>query len=114
MKGFKEPGFQDRAAASARAKAGALEKLKAAPKLDEAELAARAARAAERDAKAAAKREADRAAREEAKRLREEQRAAAAAAAEEERLRSIKPQLTEAEKKAARDARYAARKKRKS
>jgi hypothetical protein len=42
MKGFKDPGFQDRVAAAARAKEAALEKLKAAPKPDAAELAARA------------------------------------------------------------------------
>jgi competence ComEA-like helix-hairpin-helix protein len=54
MKGFKDPGFQDRAAASARAKKSALEKLKAAPKPDEAELAAGAERQKAREAKAAA------------------------------------------------------------
>jgi hypothetical protein len=106
MKGFKDPGFQDRAAASARAKKSALEKLKAAPKPDEAELAAGAERQKARDAKAAAKREAIKAEREEAQRIEQEKREAARAERE-------KPEPTEAERKAARDAKYAARKKRK-
>jgi len=103
MKGFKNPSFQDRASASASAKTRALELLKAAPKPSEADLAARAARAAERDAREAAKREAARAAKAESALKEEAERAAQAA--------SIP---TEAELKAARDERYAARKKRKS
>ena len=110
MKGYKEPGFQDRTAASARAKDRALAKLKAAPKPDEAELAARANRQREREAAAAAKREAAREAKEAALRL-EQQRASEAQAA---RALAEPPVPTEAERKAARDARYAARKNRKS
>jgi hypothetical protein len=110
MKGYKEPGFQDRAARAAEAKKTALARLKAAPKLDEAEIAARAARQLEKDAKAAAKREAVRAAREQAMIEERERRAAEKLAAEAAKP----PVLTEAERKAARDARYAARKKRKS
>lgn len=106
MKGYKEPGFQDRATASARAKSSALKQLKAAPKPDEAELAARIARQQERDAKAAAKR----AAKEEARLLEQEK----LAEAKREREKAIEPPKSEAELKAARDARYAARKKRKS
>lgn len=106
MKGYKEPGFQDRAAASARAKTSALKKLKAAPKLDPAEVAARIARQQERDAKAAAKR-----AEKEEARLRERE---AQAEAKRERDKPAAPPKSEAELKAARDARYAARKKRKS
>lgn len=112
MKGYKEAGFQDRAKASATAKDKLLEKFKAAPKPDEAVVAERAARKAEREAKEAAKREAVRAARElaqqeklEKARLAQEAAAAAAVAAP--------APLTEAERKAARDARYAARKGRK-
>jgi hypothetical protein len=107
MKGYKEPGFQDRAAASARAKSSALEKMKSAPKPDEAQLAARAERQAKREAKAAAKR----AAKEEAQRLEQEQ--AIEAKNEQARAEAEVPVLTEADRKAARDARYAARKKRK-
>lgn len=110
MKGYKEPGFQDRVAAKTRAKASALEMLKAAPKPDEAELAARAARQQEREAKAAAKRTAVREAKEEAQRLEQEKKLEA----EQARAKAAPPVLTEAERKSARDARYAARKKRKS
>jgi len=100
MKGFKNPTFQDRANASASAKARLLERMKAAPKPSEEELAARAARAQEREAKEAAKREAARAAKE--------------AKEEEAKLASKTAALpTAAELKAARDARYAARKARK-
>ena len=106
MKGYKEPGFQDRTAASARAKSSALKQLKNAPKPDEAELAARAARQQERDAKAAAKR----AEKEAARLLKQEE----LAEAKRERDKPKAPALSEAELKAARDARYAARKKRKS
>jgi len=102
MKGFKNPSFQDRANASASAKTRALEILKAAPKPDEAELAAGAARAQEREAKEAAKREAVRLAKEE-----QAQKEEAA------RLAAIVAVPTEAERKAARDAKYAARKARK-
>jgi len=110
MKGYKDPGFQHRAAASQRAKNSALEKLKAMPKPDAEALAAGAARQAERDAKAAAKREALRQEKEAAKRLEEEK----LAEAERQRVAALAAIPTEAERKAARDARYAARKKRKS
>jgi hypothetical protein len=109
MKGFKDPGYQDRVATAARAKAAALEKLKAAPKPDAAELAARAARGLEREAEAERKRAAAREAREAAERARGE----AAVAAEKALAAAAPPVLTEEELKAARDARYAARKKRK-
>lgn len=113
MKGYKEPGFQDRAAASARAKTSALKQMKDAPKPDAAELAAGAARQQERDAKAAAKREeaaAKRAEKEEARAREREIKAEA----KREREKPAAPPKSEAELKAARDARYAARKKRKS
>ena len=109
MKGYKEPGFQERVAAANRARDKALEKLKAKPPIDEAELAARAERQLAREAAAEARRETQRLAKEaqlaakaEQARLAEE----AILAAEEAKVQ------TEAEKKAARDARYAARKKR--
>jgi len=107
MTSFKVPSFQDRAALAKQAKQKALEKLKAKPQVDEATLAERkAARLAREAAEAeerAARRAADAAARveREARRL----EAATAVAAEP-------PALSEADKKAARDARYAARKKR--
>jgi hypothetical protein len=110
MAGYKEPGFQDRVAAAAKARETALAKLKAKPPVDPAVMAERAAKALEREA-ALAQRAAERA---EAKRLAEEEKAAAAAAAAEEAARNVVPELTEAERKQARDAKYAARKARKS
>ena len=109
MKGYKEPGFQERVAAANRAREKALEKLKAKPPVDEAELAARAERQLAREAAAEARRaaqvlakEAQLAARAEQARLAEE----AVLAAEQAKIQE------ELDKKAARDARYAARKNR--
>jgi hypothetical protein len=110
MKGYKEPSFQDRTAAAAQAKNKALAKLKAKPAPDAAELAKQAAKAAEREAAAAEKRAA-------LLRTREEARLAAEARAAEEAAAiaaAAPPVLTEAERKLARDAKYAARKNRKS
>ncbi len=50
MQGYNQPSFQDRAAASSRAKEKALAKVKAAPQLDAAALAEIAARRAEQKA----------------------------------------------------------------
>jgi hypothetical protein len=110
MAAFKVPDFKDRAAAAALAKEAALAKLRDKPPVDEAAIAARAAKDAERTAAAAAKREAARVAKEEAivaKRKRAEEEVARAAAA-------APKVMTEAERKAIRDAKYAARKNRKS
>ncbi len=109
MKGYNEPSHHDRLAAAAKAKDKALAKLKAVPKPDEAELAARAARRVEREAKAEAKRKATREARQEKQRLAQEAREEA----KREQAKANPPKRTEAELKAARDARYAARKNRK-
>jgi len=109
MAGYKEPGFQDRVANAAKARAEALARLQAKAPVDPALLAERAAKAAEREAAKAAKREA-------AKAEREAQVAArrAKAEAEAEAAKAAAPvEMTEAERKAARDARYAARKARK-
>ncbi len=95
MAGFKAPDFQDRIKLAAAAKQKALEALRKKPKIDEAVLAERRAAAEAREAAAAEKR----AARKEAKAL----EAAAKEAAKP------KPKTPE-ELKAARDARYAARK----
>jgi hypothetical protein len=110
MRGYKEPGFNERTAAAASAKAKALEKLKAKPPVDEAELARQTALALEREKAQAAKREAAKQAREDAAAAKAE----AARIAAEEALANAPKVLTEEERKAARDARYAARKKRKS
>jgi len=96
--------FQDRAGQAAKAKQKALDQLRARPPVDEQAAAERAAAARQREAakaeKAAAKK-AERAAAAQAK-----------AAAEAEKAAANAPK-SEAELKAARDARYAARKKRK-
>jgi hypothetical protein len=96
---FKNPTFQDRAGQAADARQKALEQLRQKPPRDEKLVAERIAAAEKREAakaeKAAAKKAADAAA--------AEKKAAEAAA---------NAPATEAEKKAARDARYAARKNR--
>jgi hypothetical protein len=117
VKGFKNPSFSDRANASAAAKSALLERFKAAPKTpDPAQVAAakerRLAREAAREQAAAAKQAAARAAEEVA--AAETQAADDAAKATAEAARAAQPRMpTQAELKAARDERYAARKARK-
>ena len=110
MAGYKDPGFSERIARAAAAKQAALEKLRAKPPVDEAVLEerrlARLAKEAAEAEKRAAKQAAKLAAIEEAKAAAE----AAKLAVEQEAVKAV---LTEAERKAARDARYAARKNRK-
>jgi hypothetical protein len=118
MAGYREPGFQDRTAAAAKARSSALERLKAKPPIDPAEQARKIAEAEAREAAKVAKREAAKAAK-----LAEAEAAAAALKAEAEAAAAAEQaaadalaanvELTEAERKAARDARYAARKLRK-
>lgn len=107
MAGYREPGFQDRTAAAAKARSTALERLKAKPPIDPEELARKLAEAEAREAAKIAKREAAKAAK-----IAEAEAAAAAAQAAADAL-AANVELTEAERKAARDARYAARKLRK-
>jgi hypothetical protein len=109
MKGFKAPSFQDRAAASSQAKANALAQMKAVPRPNAAEMAKRAARGVEREELNEKKATKAREARKDKQRLTDEKRAHAKA----EKLKADQPKRTEAELKAARDARYAARKSRK-
>ena len=111
MSGFKEPGFSDRQKTALQAKRHLLDKFRAQPGPDDPEVAKRRA---EREA-IAARREDARLAREaeKAEQKRREEEVAAAEAArikreqeeEAERLAAL-----EAEQKAKRDARYAARK----
>ena len=100
--GYKDPSYQDRAKSALEAKQKALDQLRAKPAADPAALAERAARRSEKDAAEAAKRAERKAAQEQAK----AEKAAAAKA-------RAAPVLTDEERKAARDARYAARKARK-
>jgi hypothetical protein len=105
MPPFKQPTFQERAALAAKAKKAALENLRAKPPVDEAALAERrAARLAREEAQAKA--------REEKQAAREREKAEKAMRAETA-VSATEPAKTEAELKAARDARYAARKSRK-
>lgn len=106
MASYKEPSFQERAALAQQARERALKKLAAKPAPDPAELAKlAAARLAREQAQAekSAARKAELAA------AKAEKQAKAQAAAEA----ASTPVLTEAERKAARDERYAARKMRK-
>ncbi len=115
MPPFKPPTLIERQAAQAEARDKALARLKARPPVDEAVVQARREAAARRDAAALAAREAKKAAAEEAKaaalaRAEEAARVQAEAAA----LAPPPPvEKTEAERKAERDRRYAARKSRK-
>jgi hypothetical protein len=102
---FNDP-FQERVARAAEAKQKALDRLKAKPPVDP---AVAAERKQARLAKEAKQRE-QRAAKEEAKRQEAADKAAAALAAAE---KAAAERPSEADLKAARDARYAARKNRK-
>jgi predicted transcriptional regulator len=110
MKRYKEPDFQERITAAARARTEVLTQLRAKPPVDEAEVAARAASRQARDAAKLEQRQAARLLAEEAKAAKRAQALEAAAA----KAALQKPELTEAERKAARDARYMARKNRKA
>ena len=103
MPSFKQPSFQERTAIAAKAKAAALEKLRAKPPVDEAVLAERRAAAEAREAAQQLAREEKRAA------LTLEKAEQAARKAEEAPAATG---LSEAEQKAIRDAKYAARKNR--
>ena len=102
MSSFKDPSFQDRAVQAAQAKQKALEQLRLRPEPDEKAVAERKAAGVRREAAQTEKREARRSAAE--AKAHSKARAAARAAV---------PLPTETERKAARDARYAARKARK-
>ncbi len=108
MKRYKEPGFQERIASAARARNDALAQLQAKPPVD---VAAAAERSAERLAKEAAAAEKRRLARLAADEIKAAKRARASEAAKSH-VATPKPELIEAERKAARDARYIARKNR--
>ena len=102
--GFKDPSFQDRIGSAAKAKEHALDRLRSKPPLDEKVVAERQARRLEREARDAQKAEARKAAQQADK---DDKIAEAAAKA------AVPPPPTDAERKASRDARYAARKARK-
>jgi hypothetical protein len=109
--GYREPTFQDRVKSASSAKQKALDALKAKPAPTEEELTARREAQAIKDAAEAERRAAKKAEMAEAKRLAAEAKAAAALAKLPKKPNIV--MLTEAERKAARDARYAARQARK-
>ena len=100
MKSY-NPSFQDRIGTAAEAKQKALDNLRSRPPKDEALVAERKAARLERDAANAQKRAAKLEAQQAARKAESEAKAAA-----------VPAPPTEAEKKLARDARYAARKNR--
>ena len=111
MASYKNPTFQERQTLAQQARDKALTQLRAKPVLDEATIAAQtAARIAREDAAAELSR-AKIAAREQAK---ADKRAKALEAAANPVVDAVPVVQTEADKKAARDARYAARKNRTS
>ena len=116
MTSYNEPSFQQRVADAAKAKEKALARLRSKPPVDEKVLAERKAAALKREAakaeKIAAKKAAEQASADAAAQAAAEAEALALAAAEAVRA-NAPAQPTEAERKAARDARYASRKKRK-
>ncbi|MEA1015062.1 DUF6481 family protein [Sphingosinicella sp. LY1275] len=106
MKSYSGPSFQDRVGRAAEAKQKALDHLRAKPAVDEEIVAERQAARLKREAAEAEKRAARKAAAEAAKE-------AKAAAKAQSKAASAPAPLSEADKKLARDARYAARKSRK-
>ena len=103
MKSYKDPSFQERVRRAAEAKQKALDNLRSRPPLDERVVAERKAARLKRETAQAQKR---------ADKLAEEQAAKEAQAADAA-AQLAAASRTEAEKKLARDARYAARKNRK-
>ncbi len=107
MAGYKDLDFNERRAASQKARENALAQLKARPPVDEAEQARRRAEREARDAAQAEKRRAAKDARDQAR-----QSAKLPRARSEQGPSTLPP--TDEERKAARDAKYAARKKNKA
>ena len=111
MSGFKEPGFADRQKAAQQAKKDLLNKFRAQPGLDDPEVAKRRA---EREAVAVrreqAKRERETVKAEQKRREEEAAAAEAARVAREQEEAAAQLAVAEADQKAKRDARYAARK----
>jgi hypothetical protein len=116
MKSYKDPSFEDRVGRAAEAKQKAIDRLRAKPPVDENLVAERQAARSRREAAEAEKRSARKASEEAARAAKAAEKSAIAEAAIAEaaaRAAAVPAPLTDAEKKAARDARYAARKSRK-
>jgi hypothetical protein len=106
MKRYREPGFQERITAAARARSDAMTQLRTRPPVDETVAAARLAKGLAQEAARIEKQRVARMAADEAKAAKRARALEAAVA----RAVPDKPALTEDERKAARDARYLARK----
>ncbi|TPG39774.1 hypothetical protein EAH79_13835 [Sphingomonas koreensis] len=115
MTAYTAPSFEERAALAKKARQKALDQLRKKPPVDEAVTEARRAARLKRDAAAAEKSRAKRESEERAKADRQAALAEPAIVPAEPVVapKPTKQDQTEADKKAARDARYAARKKRK-
>ena len=111
MKSYKDPSYQDRVDRAAAAKQKALDALRAKPPIDENVAAERQAARLKREAAEAEKRAAKKAAEQAAREAKAAEKAAKTKPVPEPK--AVPAPLTEAEKKLARDARYAARKGRK-
>ena len=111
MKAYQNSSFQDRVDQVAKAKQRALDQLKAKPPTDPAVVEARIAASQKREAAEADRRAARKAAEQAAAQAAEDEKIAAQEA-EAARVAAIKPPPTEAERKLARDLKYAARQKR--
>jgi hypothetical protein len=111
MKAYQNSSFQDRVDQVAKAKQQALDQLRARPPVDPAVVEARVAASRKREAAEAERRSARKDAEQAAAQAALDE-AAANEAAEAARLAAIKPEPTAEERKAARDAKYAARKNR--
>jgi hypothetical protein len=111
MKAYQNKSFQDRVDQVAKAKQLLIEKMRDKPAVDPAAEEARLLAAQKREAAQAEKRASRKAAEEAAEQAVRDEKLASEEA-EAARLAAIKPELTDEERKAARDARYAARKKR--
>jgi hypothetical protein len=111
MTAYRAPDFQQRIASAKQARQDVLDRLRAKPAPTEAELTERRVAALRRDEAEAAQRAKRAAKKEAAKQSAFDAEAAKAAARAAEIV--VVPEKSEAEKKAERDARYAARKNRK-
>ena len=114
MKAYKNPNFQDRVGQAAEAKKAALERLRTKAPVDEKVVEERRAARAAKEAAEAERRAAKKAAEDAAKAAKAEAKAAAEAEAAAAAAAKMIKVPTAQELKAARDARYAARKMRKS
>jgi len=113
MAGYKSPDFNERAEAARAAKQKALDQLRDKPAPDPAVVAEQQAKRARREAAAAERREARQRALEEAKASKLAEKELASEAEKARIAQAEAPKKSESELKAARDARYAARKARK-